>query len=76
MRYITSVERFEVEKVRQQGMTQGLVQGEAIALQRLLRKRFGDIPATIESTIHTASLEQIEQWLDCTLVLSHLYKVG
>ena len=75
MRYVTSVERIGIAKGVQQGLEQGLeqglqqgvVRGEAIALQRLLRKRFGDIPASIESTINDASLTQIEHWLDCTL---------
>ena len=79
MRYVTSVERIGIakgvqqgleqglEQGREQGLEQGVVRGEAIALQRLLRKRFGDIPAALESTINNASLDQIECWLDGTL---------
>ncbi len=38
MRYVTSVERFEVEKIRQQGMTQGLEQGLVQGVQQGLEQ--------------------------------------
>ncbi|MEF8766165.1 DUF4351 domain-containing protein [Candidatus Accumulibacter contiguus] len=55
MRYVTSIERFANKK--------GLQQGEAAALQRLLAKRFGTIPAEVSSRISTASLEELERRL-------------
>ncbi len=49
---------------RQQGRQEGLQQGEALALQKLLAKRFGAVtPAVLEAIAH-ASPEQIEIWLD------------
>ena len=51
----------------QQGMREGMQQGEALALQRLLSKRFGSIPAGIGARIAGASSEQIEVWLDQVL---------
>ena len=50
-----------------EGMQQGMQQGEALALQRLLSKRFGSIPAGIGARIAGASSEQIEVWLDQVL---------
>ncbi|QFY88705.2 DUF4351 domain-containing protein [Magnetovirga frankeli] len=56
----------------QQGLQQGMQQGEALALQRLLRKRFGEIPAGVAEQISRASAEQIEGWLDQVLEASSL----
>jgi len=42
-------------------------QGEALALQRLLTKRFGVIPAEVQAKITAASTEQVDVWLDKVL---------
>ncbi|MDD4929473.1 MAG: DUF4351 domain-containing protein [Gallionella sp.] len=64
MRYVSSVEQVGIEKGLQQGMQQGMQQGEALALQKLLTKRFGSVPVEISARINAASPAQIEQWLD------------
>ncbi len=46
---------------------EGLQQGEALALQLLLSKRFSSIPAEIAARIAGASSEEIEVWLDQVL---------
>jgi hypothetical protein len=51
----------------QTGIQQGMQQGEALALQKLLSKRFGVIPMEIASQISTATSQQIEAWLDLVL---------
>ncbi len=48
----------------EKGMQQGMQQGEIYALQRLLSKRFGLISEQYLTRIQSASLEQIEHWLD------------
>ncbi|WP_298128557.1 DUF4351 domain-containing protein [Ferrovum sp.] len=48
----------------QQGVQQGMQQGEALALQKLLTKRFGAISPEILAQISSARTEQIELWLD------------
>lgn len=63
MRYVTSVERLGIEK----GMQQGMQQGEALALQKLLAKRFGAISSDISARIASASLEEVETWFDQAL---------
>ena len=50
-----------------EGMQQGMQQGEALALQRLLTKRFGAVPAAFTARIAGAAPEQIERWLDQVL---------
>ena len=76
MRYVSSVEEVGIEKGILQGMQQGMQEGkregkregkqegEALALQRLLTKRFGELPVQLSARINEADLVQIEQWLD------------
>jgi len=52
---------------RQEGEIKGRQEGEALALQKLLAKRFGVIPVEITAKIASASLEQIEQWFDSAI---------
>ena len=40
---------------------------EALALQELLKKRFGAVPLDVLAKISTASLEQVDTWLDQVL---------
>ncbi len=49
---------------RQEGMQQGVHKGEALALRKLLTKRFGAVPDSMGARIEVASLEQIEVWFD------------
>ena len=58
-------------KGRQVGRQEGKQEGEALALQKLLAKRFRVIPVEITAQIANASLEQIEQWFD-TAIDAHL----
>jgi hypothetical protein len=71
MRYVSSVEQVLIERVMQQGMQQGRQEGEkkgeALALQRLLTKRFGIISSDMTAKIAGASTGQIELWLDQVL---------
>ena len=46
------------------GEQEGRQEGEMLALQRLLSKRFGTLPADITYLISNASVESIERWLD------------
>ena len=55
-----------------EGMQQGMQQGEALALQKLLAKRSGAVtPAVLEAIAH-ASPEQIDIWLDRLLDAENL----
>ena len=60
---------------RQEGKQEGRQEGEALALQKLLAKRFGVIPVEITVQIANASLEQIEQWFDTAIDASFLTEV-
>ena len=58
-----------------EGKQEGRQEGEALALQKLLAKRFGVIPVEITAQIANASLEQIEQWFDTAIDASFLTDV-
>ena len=75
MAYVSTGERIGIEKGMQQGMQAGLQQGmqagmqagEALALQKLLTKRFGAISSDTVGKINTASSEQLDAWLNLVL---------
>ena len=52
---------------KQEGEIKGRQEGEVLALQKLLVKRFGVILVEITAQIANASLEQIEQWFDTAI---------
>ncbi len=51
----------------QQGLMQGRIEGEAYALQRLLQKRFGPLSEDVLTRLQTASIDELELWLDRAL---------
>ena len=67
MTYVSSVERIGIEKGVQQGIQQGMQQGEALALQKLLTKRFGALSSDAARMITTANSEQLDAWLNLVM---------
>ena len=66
-RFETWAEEFEqrgIEKGLQAGIEQGLLKGEALALKRLLIKRFGPLPDRAVQQIGSATADQIDLWID------------
>ena len=59
----------------EQGLQKGLQKGEALALQRLLTKRFGAITSDITALIAAASVAQIEAWFDQAIDATQLEDV-
>ena len=51
----------------EQGMQQGLQEGELLTLKRLLIKRFGPLPAAFEQRLAGADRAELEAWLDQVL---------
>ena len=58
MPYVTSAERFGIEK----GLLQGRQEGEATLLQSLLARRFGTLPDAVHARLAGATVEQLESW--------------
>ena len=50
------------------GKAIGLVEGHARSLRKLMERKFGALPATVEAAIRGASLEQLDHWLERVLV--------
>jgi hypothetical protein len=59
----------------QRGLQMGKLEGESLALQRLLVRRFGSIPPAKLEQIASANLEQIETWFDAAINAPHLAAV-
>ncbi|MDO9142525.1 MAG: hypothetical protein Q7U38_19570, partial [Methylobacter sp.] len=53
-----------LEKGLAKGLEKGLAKGEMLALQKLLSRRFGVIPAEMTARISSATLADIELWFD------------
>ena len=49
---------------RQEGRREGRQEEGALLLQRLLTRRFGSLPPTIQARIAAASIEEIDAWVD------------
>lgn len=79
MRYVTTVERFEIEKRFQQGVEQGIeqgieqgveqgvVQGESKLLKKQLERRFGILPAWVSDKLSSAGEQDLERWGEAVL---------
>ena len=52
------------EQGHEQGREQGREQGEAAILLRMLRRKFGPLPAASEARIKSAAPDQLERWSD------------
>lgn len=49
---------------RTEGRAEGRTEGRAEILQRLLRRRFGDVPASILDRLTAADIDQLDAWSD------------
>ena len=67
MRYVTHIERRAIEK--------GLVQGQSSLLERLLKRRFQELPAWVEERLGQASREELESWAERLLDAESLDEV-
>jgi len=83
MRYVTSIERFGIEKGIEQGLEQGLERGrqegllvgEARILSRQLERRFGVLPDWVVDRLNRAEQADLECWGDRVVSVSTLEAV-
>jgi predicted transposase/invertase (TIGR01784 family) len=73
------IERDVLETARRDGMQEGLKEGRQEGRQaavrlllKLIRQRFGDIPAWVQESVENANLAQLEQWGDAILTVTAL----
>ena len=52
---------------RTAGLAEGETVGEAKSLSRLLQRRFGPLPPSVQSRIAEASLDELDGWVDQVL---------
>lgn len=72
MQYVTSVERFALQKGEDKGRQEGRQEGAALLLVRLLAHRFGEIDEPLQAKIYALPLEQIERLMDVALASQSL----
>lgn len=51
-----------IKRLDAEALARGRLEGERLLLLRLLRRRFGDLPAEVEARVAAASAEQVEVW--------------
>ena len=56
-----------IERGVSRGVRQGHIEGERAVLERLLRRRFGDLRPDIDERLRRASAADIEAWADNVL---------
>lgn len=61
--------------LRQEGRTEGMQQGEARLLLRLLEKRFGPLPEAKRALINAADADTLLQWSDKLLTADSIEAV-
>ena len=62
MRYVTSVERLSRQEGRREGLAEGIRQGEAALLERLLRRRFAELPRWVSERLDKATHDELARW--------------
>jgi hypothetical protein len=67
MDYVTSVERFAIQKGRDEGQEEGRETAIRLLL-RLLTHRFGEVPEGLQTRLHSLTLAQTEQFMDLALI--------
>ena len=74
--YLGEKERQEGrQEGRLEGQQEGRIEGERRVLERLLTRRFGQLPDWATERLTTASTEQLESWADEILVANSLDEV-
>ncbi len=72
---VRNVAKTTLETVREEGFKQGLERGSKALLERLLRAKFGAIPATIQARLDAAQGSDLERWGERILTASTLDEV-
>ncbi|MFO0762472.1 MAG: DUF4351 domain-containing protein [Byssovorax sp.] len=65
----------EMAKKQEQGREQGREEGERLLLLKLLRRRFGELPAAIVARVEAARAPDLETWGERILSASRLEEV-
>jgi hypothetical protein len=76
-REVQEVEQTYFDKMRQEGLEAGLVQGKRDALKRLLVAKFGPLPTAIEARIDALeSADELDRYFDRALAAGSLEELS
>lgn len=64
-----------IEKGIEEGMQRGVMQGEVRLIERLLKKRFGDLPAWVDRRLQMATESELATWTDAVLTADSVESV-
>ena len=64
-----------IQRARDEGRQEGIQEGERAVLERLLRHRFGRLPAGVVDRLNRASVDDLETWADNVLDVETLDRV-
>ncbi|MDE3399445.1 MAG: DUF4351 domain-containing protein, partial [Coxiella burnetii] len=62
MAYISSIERFGIQKGLQKGLQQGRQEGEYALLLKLLQRKFHGVPADYRQKLEKADADTLLKW--------------
>ena len=74
--WYSEIEKEGLERGLRQGLEQGLEQGQSEMLLRVLGRRFGPLPADLETRIRALHSQQLTQLLDVALDAATLHEVA
>ena len=76
MPYINTAERVGLEKGEQIGLQRGLQrgrqEGEAMALRKLIKMKFGDVPEWADEQLSNADIAKLDRWIEGILTAETL----
>ena len=76
MPYINTAERVGLEKGEQIGLQRGLQrgrqEGEAMALRKLIKMKFGDVPEWADEQLSKADIADLDRWIEGILTAETL----
>jgi hypothetical protein len=71
MGYLATLEHEAIQR----GMERGMVQGEYKLLKKLMEKRFGSLPESINGRLSQATAAELETWGEAVLTAASLEAV-
>ncbi len=71
-RFYQEIAEEERQEGERKGRQEGRQEGEQILLQRMLTRRFGELPELVKKRLQQATQDQLEQWSDRLLEASTL----
>jgi hypothetical protein len=72
---LETIMKTTADRLREEGLTQGLTQGQIKLLRHLLERRFGPLPPEFESRLRAATSAELERWAEAVLAAASIEEV-